>query len=433
MIVIVGGGISGLTLAWHLQKIGKPYLLLEASPRFGGHIETQFENGLTLDTGPNTLLADEVVWNFVQKLGLENEVLFPKPIAKKRFIFRDGEFHGLSPNPLTLLTTKLISWKSKWNIWKERNRKAEKTDGETLANFIRRRFDAEVLDWVVSPIQAGIFAGNPEELIVADAFPKMAQWEKEYGSVVKGMLKSGSGNRAKTLNFKSGMEMLPKRIASQLTNARNSSPVHSIKPMHEKWEVDWFEKGAHKQVLVDQVVCCIPSYKAPALFGDFSSLADCLLQIEYTDMAMVHTAVNKKDTKFQFAGFGGLIPAKAGFASSGAIWASSVFEHRAPNGLQLLAQFVGGALRPEISTLSDEEILNLLKTENRTLYNIKNTDFEKITRWKKGIPQYNLKRKKAVKNLTKITPSGIHFLSNWKEGVGLSDCIRNAIALSNQL
>lgn len=433
MIVIVGGGISGLTLAWHLQKMEKPYMLLEGSPRFGGHIETQVENGLVMDTGPNTLLADEVVQDFVQKLGLKNEVLFPNPVAKNRFIYRNGRLHGLSPSPFSLLTTKLISYKSKWKIWNERNVEARHLPNETLADLVRRRFDPELLDWVVSPIQAGIFAADPEELMVADAFPKMVEWEKKYGSIVKGMMKSGGGNRAKTLNFKEGMQALPKQIAGQLSNAISLAPVQSIKSKNEKWRVEWVENSITKEVLADQVVCCLPSYQAASLFTDFSAVASCLLQIEYADMAMVHTAVNQTDTSFPFAGFGGLIPQRAGFVCSGSIWASSVFENRAPDGTHLLAQFAGGAMRPEVSLWSDVEILKRINEENRTLFQIENPEYQKITQWKNGLPQYNLKRKTAVENLDKITPAGIHFLSNWKGGIGLSDCIRNAIALSSQL
>ena len=433
MIVIIGGGISGLTLAWQLQKLCKPYRLLEGSSRFGGHIQTKVENGFRMDTGPNTLLADDVVWNFVKELGLESEVLFPNPVANKRFIFRNGRFHGLSPNPITLLTTKLLSWKSKRNIWKERSVLAETIVNETLAGFTRRRFDSELLDWVISPIQSGIYAGDPEELILADAFPKMAQWEQEHGSVVKGMMKSAGGTRAKTLNFTTGMEALPKQIASQLNQARSASPVQSVQLQDDKWKVEWIEKGTLEQVLADQVVCCIPTYKAAELFNDFSALAQGLHQVEYTDMAMVHTAVNKQDTAFQFGGFGGLIPSKAGFASSGSIWASSVFENRAPSKMHLIAQFMGGALRPEIATYSNSTALVILNQENELLYGIKCPDYQQITRWKKGIPRYDLKRKLAVDVIEKATPPGLHFLSNWKSGIGLSDCIRNAVALSSQL
>jgi oxygen-dependent protoporphyrinogen oxidase len=144
---------------------------------------------------------------------------------------------------------------------------------------------------------------------------------------------------------------------------------------------------------------------------------------------MAFTATEKKE----FQGFGGLVPPAAGFKTAGAIWASSIFPDRAPAGFHLLAGFYGGALRPEVSEKSAEEISALLQAENKILYGREALFFPDVTIWKNAIPSYDLQRKLALAELENCTPSGIRFLANWKAGIGLADCIRNAIKISESI
>ena len=430
MTIIIGGGISGLALAWQLQQAGKPYLLLEADSVPGGKIKTIQHNGFLMDTGPNTLLADETVFGFIHSLGLNEEWISPAPVSKQRFIFRNGKFHGLSPNPLRLLTTPLLSWKAKRQIWQERNQPRQQVQNETFASFITRRFGAEILDWVATPVQYGIHAADPGQLLVADAFPTLVRFEQETGSVVRGLMKA-SRQRQQTINFKSGMATLPLTIANRLKHMRLDCKVRQVQHTGDRWKIA-FEKD-EEPIWADQVVICTPAYQAAAILSGHPDVEGPLKQVRYNHMAIVHRSVLKAHTNFDFGGFGGLIPPAAGKISAGSIWASSVFPGRAPGEAHLMAQFVGGALQAAAFGMPPDHMLGLLDAESKEIFQFQMSDIQAVTRWEWGIPQYDLQRRDAQQKVDQYKPPGLYFLSNWLGGISVADCIRNAIALEPKL
>lgn len=435
MILIAGAGISGLSLAFELKKRGKDFLLIDPSSEAGGKIRTIIKDGYQMDTGPNTLLADDGIMAFLEELGLKNEIEFPTDLSSKRFIFRNGKFHGISPHPLSLLGTGLISWSGKFRLWQERNIPPASVENESLAAFVRRRFGAEVLDWIASPVQYGIHAANPEELILSDAFPLLAGLEKEYGSIIRGLQRRKSGGRPQTLSFKGGMQTLSRKLSESAAD-KLILDTHLIKASKEGsgWSCVLEKEGVYEQLFADALVVCMPAPEA-AVFcrnSGLDELASGFEKIRYNPMAVAHMVFSDTGKK-DFQGFGGLVPAAAGFRSAGSIWVSSIFQGRNPVGNHLLAGFLGGALQREVADMDENTLMEIIQTENAQLYGRKATAFPDITIWKEGIPHYNLQRRKAEEMLTENRPEGIFFLGNWKGGIGLADCIRNAGKLACML
>jgi oxygen-dependent protoporphyrinogen oxidase len=435
MILIAGAGISGLSLAFQLKKKGSPFLLLDSAAEAGGKIKTISRNGYVMDTGPNTLLADEGILDFLSDAGLGGQIQLPADIGKNRFIFRDGRFHALAPNPLSLLMSPVISWKGKWRILQERNIQSISPEGESFADFVRRRFGKEALDWLASPVQSGIHAANPEELLVADAFPALLQKEKDFGSLLKALFRSGSAGRASSISFKGGMQDLSRQLAALAGESLQlNTSLKTIRRTETGWNCRLESRGASCELVVDHVVFCLPAPQAALIFRNsgLDSLADSISQIRYQPLAVAHMVFSVSPKK-EFRGFGGLVPEAAGFQSAGSIWASSVFPGRAPAGKHLLAGFYGGALRPELPGKTAREIEEILQNENPALYGRKADFFPDVSIWKEAIPSYDRQRKMAVSEIEKYSLSGIHFLSNWKGGIGLADCIRNAGKLAEGL
>ena len=434
MILIAGAGISGLSLGFHLSRKQKDFIIVDPASEAGGKIRTVQRDGYQMDTGPNTLLADSQVMEFLAEAGLSDEWLLPAAISKKRFIFRNGRFHGLSAHPLSLACSPLISWQGKWRIWQERNLKSQSPPGESFAAFVNRRFGQEALQWIATPVQYGIHAADPEQLLTEDAFPKLLQLEKEYGSVIRGLQKTSSGSRAQTLGFRGGMQTLSRKLALPLANRiRLNTSLEKIEAVAGGWKCLLSGVGKPESVLAEEIILCMPAPQAAGLLhsSGMGEMASLLEQISYQSLAVAHMAFQQNNKK-EFQGFGGLVPPAAGYRSAGAIWASSLFPGRAPAGMHLLAGFFGGALQPEAGALSEDQIRSLLQEENAALYGRKADAFPDITIWKEAIPSYNLQRKLAVEKLETIRPGNLHFLSNWKGGIGLADCIRNAAILAQK-
>ena len=435
MILIAGAGISGLSMAFHLKRKGIPFLLVDPSAEAGGKIRTISRDGFRMDTGPNTLLADQEILDFLKDAGLEAQIQYPLAISKMRYLFRNGKFHGLAPDPLSFLFSPLLSWKGKWRIWQERNIPGISPENESFADFVRRRFGSEALDWIASPVQFGIHAADPEELLVSDAFPALIQKEKEFGSLLKAMNHSGSARRAETISFFGGMQVLSLKLAEHAGKSLILNTVlEGVRKENGTWSCRLAEGKKSYEVRADQVVFCMPAPEAAEVFRNsgFHQLAEELSRIRYQPLAVAHMvfpSVKKKE----FRGFGGLIPAAAGFQSAGSIWASSLFPDRAPAGMHLLAAFYGGALRPELLHMQSGEVVELLQRENPAIYGRQASLFPDVSIWKQAIPSYDLHRKLAVAGIQKANEPGVFFLANWQGGAGLADCIRNAGKLAWQL
>lgn len=81
-VVIIGGGITGLTSAFYLQNEIKQnnlpieFKLVEASRRLGGKIKTVRKDGFVIETGPDSLLTkNESFTKLVEKLGIQQELI----------------------------------------------------------------------------------------------------------------------------------------------------------------------------------------------------------------------------------------------------------------------------------------------------------------------------------------------------------------------
>lgn len=244
---IIGAGISGLTVAYELQKRGIDYQLWEASDRPGGYIQSSLDRvdnqhkgaKYLRELGPNSLLgnADMLLW--LDELGLTPELSFSKPVSKARYIFRNGRYKKLPSGPVSLLFGGFFSWKTKLAILRERNNKTLSTPGETLSQFFRRRFSGEIVDYALGPFVAGIYAGDPEKLLVSETFPVLLQYEKEYGSVLRGLIKNQSATgRRQSFSFRKGMQMLPDALAAKLTHVSLNDPVQRIQKNNDGWRVE---------------------------------------------------------------------------------------------------------------------------------------------------------------------------------------------------
>jgi protoporphyrinogen oxidase len=87
-VIVIGGGLTGLSAAWELERLGVSYTLIEVKPRLGGSIITERREGFVLDGGP-FVLEKYGDWPFLAELGLDDALI--NPSSDKRWVYRDGE------------------------------------------------------------------------------------------------------------------------------------------------------------------------------------------------------------------------------------------------------------------------------------------------------------------------------------------------------
>ncbi len=430
MIGIIGAGISGLTLAYLLQKRQVPFFILEASDRIGGYLHTQRVGDYLLEYGANSLLCDKEVLDFINEIGLTNEVVHTNPVSKNRYIFKNGKYRVLPSSPPKLLMSSFFSWKTKLAIFKERNVKSIAKENETLSTFFERRFSKEVVDYALNPFVSGIYAGNPDELLLDKTFPILAEYEQKYGSVLKGFIKNSGAERRQSINFKNGIQTLPNRLA-EIINKTESMKYEAAKTVHQNANFS-FQLNDYQ---CDKLIITTPTSATAQLFKVMlPNFATALEQVNYPPMTVVYSAFKKSQVGHLMNGFGGLHPKIENQFSAGSIWTSSVFPNRCPADEVLLTSFVGGSQYIDNALLPKEKLLEKLNKELSKNYQISGQAvFQHLHHWAKSIPQYDLNINEVYRQTNELEKENIFVCANWKDGVSVADCIKKAIRLADKL
>ena len=195
--IVIGGGIAGLACTYRLREMSIPALLLEQADRVGGVIESAQQDGFLFELGPQSFLSTEPLLEMIAGLGLGDELLRADPRAP-RYVLADGRLRRVPMSPPALLTTSLLSAGSKWRLVSEPFRRTQPPEGdESVAAFVRRKFGNELLELLVGPFVSGVYAGDPEKLSLRSAFPAVHEWENDYGSVLRGAMKSRPAKKKK--------------------------------------------------------------------------------------------------------------------------------------------------------------------------------------------------------------------------------------------
>lgn len=437
-VAIIGGGISGLTLAWHLQKAGTHYDLFEASPRGGGIVRSERQGEYLVETGPNSLQLSPELEELVKALGLSDQVQDAAAVSQNRYVLRDGKYRQLPGTPPGLLTGRFFSLKGKWNMLRELTRPALPPDlTETLASFFRRRFGSEVVEYALNPFISGIYAGDPEQLLLHKTFPQLAALEQEHGSVLRGLMKKkdGAAGRRRIFTLRNGLQTLTDKLASQLRRAHLGEAVTSLHRDKEdgRWELETTAGPAPRRY--DKVVLALPAYAAAELLlPEFPDAAAALGQVYYPPMAAIYTAYQRADVQHPLDGFGALHPKAEQAYAAGSVWTSSIFPNRVPAGQVLFTTFVGGSQYESNAREPEAAQKAAVHQELSRFYGIKNAPvWQYRYYWERAIPQFDARIVPAHAAIDALAPLGLYATANWRAGVGVPDCVRHAKELAGQL
>jgi oxygen-dependent protoporphyrinogen oxidase len=435
-IVVVGGGIAGLACCHNLKRMGCEALLLDDAPRFGGVIETITHDGLLFEKGPQSFLATEPVLKLIREVGLEPELLTADPHAP-RYVLLRGKLVPVPMAPQALLTSSLLSTRSKLRLIREPLFRFKPVSREeSVADFVRRKFGSEILDYLVAPFISGIYAGDPEQLSFPSAFPFAVQWEEEYGSVLRGAMKAPRGAKRPSLSsFRAGMGALPAAIAQSLgSSAIPGASVRSIghdeNSPPSSFKVKFETSATAEEISVDAVVLASPAYSSARLLEPLCpAAATDLSQIPYAPIAVVAAAYFRKQVEHPLSGFGFLIPRKEGLRTLGTVWNSSLFPGRAPAGQVLLTSFAGGATDLSLIAEPAEKIGALVHRELSDLLNISGPPLaEHVVCYRRALPQYNLGHAERLTRIGAALSSapGIFLAGNYLEGPSIGSCVEQA-------
>jgi protoporphyrinogen/coproporphyrinogen III oxidase len=435
--VVIGAGISGLACAYRLNQLGVPVTLLEASDTPGGLVGTTEKDGLLLESGPQSFQGTDSILELIRQLGIESELLTADPHAP-RYVLVHGKLREIPMSPTALLTSSLLGLGSRFKIASEPFRKSRPPEcDESIADFVRRKFGHEILEYLVAPFVSGVYAGDPEKLSLRAAFPTLDEWERQYGSILRGAMKSRPPKGKRTgppplCSFRHGVSTLTRAIAASLgeilvTSARVASVKQSPGATDRTYEISVSRADREEIMQARAIILSTPAYTASHLVSAVSTaLAQALSGIAYAPVAVVAAEYYAQQIGNPLKGFGFLIPRSEKLRTLGTVWNSSLFPGRAPKGRITITSFAGGSTDPEIVTLPEDQIAAIVHEENARILRITGPPLSfAIWRHPKALPQYTLGHGHIVESIRDAEHKnpGLYFAANYLEGPSLGKCV----------
>ena len=441
--LVVGGGISGLVCAYALRRAGIEVLLVEASARPGGVINSVRRDGYLLELGPQSFSGTAQLRSLCAELGLADQ-LREAPAKAPRYVLVNDQLEAVPLTPPAFFTSSLIDASTKWALVRDIFGKSIPPEGdESVAAFVRRKFSEQLLDRLVGPFLSGVYAGDPEKISVRSAFPQLHEAETARGSIVRGLLRpakssKGPRERPRLHTFREGNDTLVRSLANSLASATllETRATNVYRQNDGAYHVS-LEGSDNDSVSAKSVIFATPADVTGKLLGQLDpSLEPLFASVEYAAVAVVSLGYVKKDVSHSLGGFGFLVPRSAGLRILGTVWNSSLFPGRAPDGYALLTTFVGGATDADAARLTQEELSTMVHREIAPLLAIRShPTFCWVTRWPRAIPQYNLghgdRLASIAKNLRRFP--GLFLTGNYLRGPAIGACVEQALAVAGQV
>jgi protoporphyrinogen/coproporphyrinogen III oxidase len=441
-VIVIGGGISGLACAFRLRQLGASITLLEASEHPGGLVGTVESNGFLFESGPQSFQGTETLLGLVRGLGLDNEMCTADPEAP-RFVLRQGRLRKIPMAPQRILTNSLLGIGARWKIVTEAfGRTTPPTEDESVAQFVRRKFGHEILEYLVSPFVSGVYAADPEKLSLRAAFPSLEEWERQYGSVVRGAVQSRPAKADRKgppplCSFRQGMGSLAKAMFATLgEDAMTEARVDALAKAESgsEYQIHLTQHGRQETVHARAVVLATPAYVASHIVAPLSTgLAQTLSGIAYAPVAVAAMGYYSHQSTVNLDGFGALIPRSEKYHTLGIVWNSSLFPNRAPQGQMTITSILGGATDPGVIEKSDEEIAAIVAHENSRILNVEGSPIASEM-WKhpRALPQYNLGHAHVVRQIHDAEQGmpGLYFAGNYLEGPSIGKCVEQGFQVA---
>src|SRR5580700_8904667 len=449
-IAIIGGGISGLSAAFALEKrrqagASLEYALFESSPRLGGVLVTERVDGCLVEAGPDSFLTEKP-WasDLSREVGLGDQLVGSNDADRITYILAKGKLVVIPDGLMFMVPTKLtptmlsplFSTRTKLSMTREFFHPPHVAErDESVASFVARHYGPEMVDRLADPLLSGVYGGEAAQLSVRAVLPRFAEMEATYGSLGRAMLaaRKRMGHASKIsarplfTSLKDGMQQLVDAIVSRLpASALNANtPVQRA----ERENGGWVISAGYASDEFDAVIMAIPAYSAADLLSMTNeALASELRGIQFTSSVTVNLGYDRAVRASLPPGFGFLVPRSEGKRMLAATFVHNKFPHRAPDDRALVRCFLGGARGEQTLALPDDEILRIVREElDQILHLSAKPLFARVFKWRGAMAQYgvgHLERLQRIEGLRQKLP-GLALAGNGYSGIGVPDCVRS--------
>ena len=454
-ILIVGGGVTGLTAAYRAQNELKnaKIILVESSDRLGGVLQTERSGGYLIEKSADMFTSDPpFALEICEQLGKADELIQTLPAKDRAFVATENAIHPvprglslMSPGDIdAVLDSPLLDKEAKRRFMDESTVAVSNwAEDESLESFAVRRFGRGAFDRLIQPLVSGIYTADPAKLSMKATMARFVDMELGHGSLIraaaslqhKSIEKEASGARYGLFRApKQGIGQLVGWLESALVDVevRTNCRVGSISKLDSKWQVQLDQADAADQVLsVDGIVLATPAQVSARLVNSFDRpLSHRLSSIEAASAAIVVLGVDQAQLSSRFQGYGIIVPAILNRQIIACSFSSNKFAHRAPDGKILVRCFIGGAMQSELVDLDDDHLIRIATAELDRMIGFCGTpEIGRVYRWRNCMPQYHLGHLDRVQEIGSFAAehNGLELAGNSYRGVGIPACMQSGM------
>ena len=440
-VAVIGGGVSGLTVAHELMLKGRSVTVLERQVRPGGNAVSERIGDYLMEHGPSSLKANVQSAEILSsQLELHKKRVFLGSGIHYRYLTKSGTIAAIPTSPFGLLTASYLSLSGRIRLISEilvsRNKS---TNEESVSDFCVRRFGTEFSEKVIDPLVGGLFAAKATELSMLAAFPALADMERQYRSVMLGAaLKKWKGGQMpgrRLFSWEDGIGSLPTALALTLGGRlQTGTTVRRIEPVSGEFRIDAGVKGTFRARSV--VIATQPHVTGKFLEVFDKDAAAAAFDIPAPPISVVFLGYKRKQVDHPLDGIGYLTPASEGRAVTGSLFCSTMYSRRAPDGSVSLTAYIGGSRQPELALASTQNLISIVREEYRELLSIHGEpEISRIRQWPRGLPQTSLGHRKRLDTFARSESmfNGMYLTGNYFSGPGISACLERAMETSNRV
>ena len=454
----MGGGITGLTAAFYMQKEARAkelpvdIVLVESSLRLGGKIQTLRKNGFIIERGPESFFdRHNDMYTLAKDLGIENELITSNAgptyiaVGSQLYPIPSSLMSGETPHISPFITSGLFSLSGKiraaGDIVLPR---ATQNDDQSLGGFFRRRFGAEVVENLVEPLLAGTFAGDIEQMSMYSTLPQLFDLEQKHRSLLVGMKKSGANflsneriakDKGIFQTFTNGLETLVEKLEELILPGTVLKGVKVEEIEHGKDNTVQVVLNNFTQIKADAVIVATPFNVAQKIFSKQNLLTE-LKTMKAASIATV-TMAFKKEQLGDLDALSFFVSRNSDFTITSCTWSNRKWPNTTPDDYVLLRSYIGRVGDEAIVALSDSEIEKTVLQDLKKTIGVDGAPVETIvSRWKNAMPQYTVGHEEKIARVKQelqehfptVKLSGSSF-----EGISIPECVKQGQTVANEL
>jgi protoporphyrinogen/coproporphyrinogen III oxidase len=444
-VVVIGGGITGLTAAYYLQKEiqGKnlpiELKLVEASHRLGGKIQTLIQDGFVIERGPDSFVPrNSSPQRLAEEIGIDHTLVGSN--WGKSYVIAGGELYpmpggsiiGIPTQIAPFITTNLFSLTGKMRAAADFILpRSGVTDDQSLGKFFRRRMGDEVVENLIEPLLTGIYAGDIDQLSLMSTFPELHRIEQKHRSLIAGIKKAAAqtkneGKNGRFLTFSNGLQSLVEGVEAALfpQTVHKGMKVSRIQQETGEGYTIHFTNGHVLEA--DSVVITTPHHSLQSMFPAYSFM-DFLKEMPATSVATVSMGFSQSAITENMNGNEYIVSRNSDYSITACTWTHKKWPHAAPEGKVLIRCYLGKSGDETIVDLSDDQIQQIVLEDLEKIMNLEGEpDFTVVTRYKDSMPQYTVGHQERTKSLYRDLEAelpGVFIAGSSFEGLGIPECI----------